>query len=383
VATALPVVQLFIEGVTVVNRNNYQQVKAYLEHLTSVMQLNPRSVSRYRFYLRHLLIWADEVSLSGAPNLRPTFSSYLAAVRQEEEAGPLAPTTLKKIIQTTKRFFTWLKTTYPSEFRGVSAAWIDTLRPPRSIQPAEDHEFISLEEIRRIAVLQIDPSDLALRRDQAAAVMLFLSGMRARAFSTLPICAVDLSSRTIKQWPSLGVETKNGKSATTYLLDISELLHVVEQWDTFVRSRLPKDAMWYAPVAHQWGEQSLSSELPGKNRSMALTKRIRTFLKVSGLPYKSPHKFRHGHAVYALQHARTMADYKAVSMNLMHEDIRVTDSIYAPLASHEVQQRIAGLTGSLISEPAVAGDMTAFIQTLSKDQLSKALMAIAQQMDNV
>ena len=365
-----------------VNRNNYQQVKAYLEHLTSVMQLNPRSVSRYRFYLRHLLIWADEASLSGAPNLRPTYSSYLAAVRQEEEAGPLAPTTLKKIIQTTKRFFTWLKTTYPSEFRSVSAAWIDTLRPPRSIQPAEDHEFISLEEIQRIAALQIDPSDLALRRDQAAAVMLFLSGMRAGAFSTLPICAVDLSSRTIKQWPSLGVETKNGKSATTYLLDIPELLHVVEQWDTFVRSRLPEDAMSYTPVAHQWGEQSLSSALPGKNRSMALTKRIRTFLMVSGLSYKSPHKFRHGHAVYALQHARTMADYKAVSMNLMHEDIRVTDSIYAPLASHEVQQRIAGLTGSLTSEPAVASNMTAFIQTLSKDQLSK-VMAIAQQMGNV
>ena len=41
-----------------------------------------------------------------------------------------------------------------------------------------------------------------------------------------------------------------------------------------------------------------------------------------------------------------MADYKAVSMNLMHEDIRVTDSIYAPLASNEVQHRIAGLTGA-------------------------------------
>ena len=143
----------------------------------------------------------------------------------------MAPTTLKKIIQTTKRFFTWLKTTYPREFRDMPAAWIDTLRPPRSVQPAEDHEFVSLEEIQHIAALQIDPTDLALHRDQAAAVMLFLSGMRAGAFSTLPICAVDLSTRTIKQWPSLGVETKNGKSATTYLLDIPELLAVVERWD--------------------------------------------------------------------------------------------------------------------------------------------------------
>ena len=39
-----------------------------------------------------------------------------------------------------------------------------------------------------------------------------------------------------------------------------------------------------------------------------------------------------------------MADYKAVSMNLMHSDIRVTDGIYAPLARDEVKERITGLT---------------------------------------
>ena len=45
---------------------------------------------------------------------------------------------------------------------------------------------------------------------------------------------------------------------------------------------------------------------------------MRKLFEFADLPYKSPHKFRHGHAVYALQHAKTMADYKAVSMNLMH-----------------------------------------------------------------
>ena len=68
--------QQFIEEVVVVNRNNYQLTKAYLEYLSNVMQLNPSSVSRYRFYLRHLLLWADETLLSGAPDLRPTFPTY-------------------------------------------------------------------------------------------------------------------------------------------------------------------------------------------------------------------------------------------------------------------------------------------------------------------
>ena len=50
---------------------------------------------------------------------------------------------------------------------------------------------------------------------------------------------------------------------------------------------------------------------------------------------------RDGFAVYALQHYQTMADYKAVSTNLMHNDIRITDSTYARLAGDEVQRMIS------------------------------------------
>ncbi len=73
-----------------------------------------------------------------------------------------------------------------------------------------------------------------------------------------------------------------------------------------------------------WGEQKLSSAEPGQHRSQALNKRLRVLYQAAGLPYKSAHKFRHGHAVYGLQHAKMMADYKAVSMNLMHANLQVT-----------------------------------------------------------
>jgi integrase len=204
--------------------------------------------------------------------------------------------------------------------------------------------------------------------------------MRAGAFGTLPIEAVDLSNRTIKQWPSLNVHTKKGKSATTYLLDIPELLTVVERWDAFIRAQLPATAMWYTPVVHQWGEQSLSAEAPGANRNIAIAKRLRLLFEYAGVPYQSPHKFRHGHAVYALQHAKTMADYKAVSMNLMHADIRVTDGIYAPLAGQEVQQRIAGLTGPSGVKPHTRDGLADIIRSLSQEQLAEALVAIAEQL---
>lgn len=224
-----------------VNRQNYHLTKEYLAYLAEVSQLDPRSVERYWFYLKYLLLWADEVLLGKVTNLRPTFSSFPATIRLDGEQGMLSPSTLKKIIQTVKRFLTWLKMTYPREFRDMSVAWIEALRPPRSVEQMAEHVFVTLAEALQISALKIDEGDLALRRDQAAAAMLFLSGMRASAFGSMPISAVDLPSRSIEQWPSLGVKTKNGKSATTYLLDIPELLSMVVRWDAIVRAQTAID----------------------------------------------------------------------------------------------------------------------------------------------
>lgn len=362
-----------------VNRDNYLKAKAYLNYLREVKQLASSSVERYWSYLKHLLLWADGAALCQAVTIRPTFGTYLTDARLSDRDVGLAPTTLKKIIQTTKRFFAWLLTHYPRQFRTFPHAWIDELCPPRSTdqQPAE-HQFVTLDQVRELIVPDAG-DDLALQRDQAAAAMLFLSGMRSSAFGSLPIEAVDLENWSVKQWPSLGVRTKNGKAATTYLLDIPGLRDVVEQWDAIVRPQLPPSAAWYTPLISRWGEQTLSSDPPGANRHQAVTKRMRKLFEAAGAPYQSPHKFRHGHAVYALQHAQTMADYKAVSMNLMHADIRVTDSIYAPLASEEVRRRIAGLTSSVLSPKSDrAADL---LDGLSNAELAQLLTAAAERLE--
>jgi integrase len=338
-----------------VNRSNYRWVNEHLQYLEEVKQLDRRSVGRYWSYLRHLLLWADGVLLSRIVNVRPTFPSYLKNVRAYGDGDPLAPESLKKIVNTSKRFFIWAKLVYPSEFRSVTRAWIDTLvAPRRDGPPAPDHEFVTLEEAILLATLEIDEDNLALRRDRAGVSMLYLSGMRGGALASLPIEAVDVDAREVRQWPSLGVRTKGRKSATTYLLEIPQLLTVVREWDAFVRAQLPPTAMWYTPTVSKWGQQKLSTNAPGDNRNVALAKRVRKLFAAAGLPYKSPHKFRHGHAVYGLLRARDMADYKAVSMNLMHATVDVTDGIYAPPSSDEVRRRITQMS-ERSSTPLPAG----------------------------
>jgi site-specific recombinase XerD len=362
----------------VVNRSNYLLVNEHLKYLEEVQQLSVSSVTRYRAYLRHLLRWADETPLAEVDRLRPVFPAYISSLKGRSGDVPMAAATQKKIIDTTKRFFLWAKMVHADQFKVLPRHWIDMLRPPRIGHSSDEHVYVTVSEAIHLTTLSVEETDIALWRDQAAAAMLFLSGMRASAFTTMPISAVDLSKRTVHQWPELGVLTKNSKRATTYLLPIRELIEVVNRWDKFVRARLPETAPWYAPVESQWGLQSLSDQPPGKNRHIALNQRLRVLYQAAGLEYKSAHKFRHGNAVYGLQHAKDMADYKAVSMNLMHEDIKITDQIYAPLLSDEIQQRINRL--SVQPEKHNDDEVSDFMKNLTDEDLSRLMMMVAKRL---
>ena len=312
--------------------------------------------------------------------LHPTYPTYVSSLHGHNGEATLAAISQKKIIEAARRFFVWAKQNHPKEFSDLTTAWLESLRPPRNKDAQGEHEYVTLEEVLKLLSISHPDSDLALLRDKAAVALLFLSGARASAFTTLPISAVDLPGRTLRQWPELGVATKNSKRATTFLLPIPELMSVVQTWDDLVRNNLPETHPWYAPVKIHWGNQELDSSTPGKNRHQALDKRLRQLFSLASLPYKSAHKFRHGHAVYGLQHPQTMADYKAVSMNLMHEDIKITDEIYAPILSHEVQLRISRLGGQP-TDPSVTR-LESLARSLSNDDLSTVMRFVAERLSS-
>lgn len=257
----------------------------------------------------------------------------------------------------------------------LSAVWIDALQITSGPREPKPHEFISLDEVMALATKELPKAEdlIVYKRDQAATAMLFLSGMRASAFASLPIEAVNIKERQIKQWPSLGVRTEFTKHATTFLLDIPELLNVVEKWDEFVRSELPANAMWYPVIVSEWKSEKLSPTKPGANRHIQLAKRLRKLSQLLDVEYKSPHKFRHGHAVYALLQAKDMADYKAISQNLMHGDIKITDSVYAWLNDHQIKERILGLSEKRALPHANNNQIQAYLSQLSVDELKQAI----------
>ena len=357
-----------------VNRKNYLWTKQYLAYLVEVLNLSEKSVSRYWFHLRHLLLWADETSLGQAASIRPSFLFHVSTIPGKDGREHLATDTQRRIVDSARRFFEWASLHGSNDFSKISPGWIDMLQMRNLGRDRSEHEYVTQEEISLLANFPVLDSDLALQRDRAAAVMLYLSGMRASAFTTAPIQAFDLKNGCVYQWPKeFGVMTKNSKKATTFLLPIPELLDVVNIWDQKVRSALPQASPWYAPIKSEWGDQTFSQDVPGTHRNLSLNKRLKVLFEAAGMAYKSAHKFRHGHAVYGLQQASTMADYKAVSMNLMHEDIRTTDGIYARLVSDEVKTRIAGLTSQASTTTPYETQLETYLSNLSDDELAIAL----------
>jgi site-specific recombinase XerC len=276
------------------------------------------------------------------------------------QAAQLSPAYVRKVVRAAYSFFGWLKT-HRSGFGVLNQAWLDTLKPPRMTTEHPGHEAVTLDEMRAIARAPV--STLREKRIRAAAVFWFLSGIRIGAFVTLPLSAVDLQNRTVKLWPKLGVHTKFGKHATTYLLAIPDLQAVVEEWDEEIRAILPANSFWFAPISAETGELDLMASRVGKYRQAGACKDLQAWLLKAGLPYHSPHKFRHGHAVYALKKAKDIKGLKAVSQNLMHANLSITDGVYGMLSEIDVGEEITRLNNGQVDDHT---DMEARIARLER-----------------
>jgi len=87
---------------------------------------------------------------------------------------------------------------------------------------------------------------------------------------------------------------------------------------------------------------------------------------------RSAQIFRHDHAVYGIKHSKDVGDLKAVSMNLMHSNLSITDGMYGGLSTAEVGKRIAGFGGQLalgdVSQGDIASQIIALAEMLKKPQ---------------
>ena len=322
-----------------INRENYLMLQRFFLYRHEVVQNTAETVHTYWEGLRHLLAWAGELHLSQAPAIRPTFPEYVSSHRADGRPGMLTPKYQGKVLGHAREFFKWA-TGNEDSMAAIRPAFIDTLKVRRSLQDSMliKREYYTIEEIRKIAALQ--PRNIREQRDIAAVCFLFLSAMRVGAFVSLPCKAFDLQSRKVIQAPELGVKTKNRKAAITFLLSIEDLLAPLAAWDAVVRAAVGDDGHWYARLALDARSQyqparprNCATEVDRKN---LFYHGLANLCARAGIKFKSPHKIRHGFGVFGVKKAKDMAQLKAISQNMMHSSIGITDGIYGKLAEDDL-----------------------------------------------
>lgn len=325
-----------------IHRQNYLDVHAYLHHIERVRQNDSETVKRARGHLRHLLEWADDKPFHKARSVDPTFPAYLLTARSDGKDRTLAPASITKGLTVVRQFFSFARAEWPLRYKPISESWIEMLQPPRHIRTDSRlpvREYWTLDDVRKIAT--VSTATRRQERGKVAACILFLSGMRADALASAPISCMDIPNRTIYQLPEHGVRTKNRKAAKTYLLDIPDLYQVVLNWHRSL-SCLPTSALWYATLTRD-GMTITPTSQAYAGRHDVIRDDIHLVCELAGVRYKSPHKFRHGHTVYALKRADNIAQLKAISQNIMHSSIVTTEGIYGKLINDDVHDIISNL----------------------------------------
>lgn len=332
-----------------IHRQNWLDTKDWLAYLECTHNLDSSTLNRYQVYLRHLLTWADEHPFPNVGKIKNPFPVYLLTARRDGKAQKLGYSTTIKTLATARNFLNFAVREW-DRYRPIKANWIETLYPHKLSKPEPsliEREYYTLEEVR--AMLAVPAETLREQRAQAAIALLFLSGMRVSALASLPIQALDLANLRVLQLPSLGVLTKNKKSAITSLLDIPDLLHAVQIWDEFIKSKNYKpNALWLAPLKHDNSDIYEVTHVHQNRRSM-VSKDVQILCKKANIPYQKIHNFRHGHIVYARSLASTPEQIKAISENVMHETTEITDKTYAKLKPDLLHNIITSLGNNSIN----------------------------------
>ena len=76
------------------------------------------------------------------------------------------------------------------------------------------------------------------------------------------------------------------------------------------------------------------------------------------------------YAVFGIKHAHDMRELKAVSQNLMHSSISITDGIYGNLNNNDMMETIAGLA----SNPEGSSNLRTLLQLMAKLQSNPDLL---------
>lgn len=255
-----------------------------------------------------------------------------------------------------RAFFEWLITQpgYKSRITSDSLEYLRiTKKESRVVAQNQIRKFPYLEYIKNLADSIEGKNDVQLR-NRALISFTFLTGMRDGAIVSLPLKSIDIDNLIVFQNPVLGVKTKFSKTIYSKIFKFDEkLLKYFTDWHQHLLEIgfSSNDPVFPRSKSSQ-GENSLSFEESTEIEPVfwESTGSMREIFKKTAasadLPYYRPHAFRHSAIYYALKITRNGDEFKAVSQNFGHEDVRTTLSVYAQYEPEKLIEVLSNLNYS-------------------------------------
>jgi integrase/recombinase XerD len=265
----------------------------------------------------------------------------------------LAKATILSTVTDLKRFFGWLalETGYKSKIKFNEVEFLSlSEKDVRAAKSPANRPAPTLEQVLRV-VENMPANTVIEMRNRALVAFIAVTGIRDGAVISLRLKHFDPARNLITQNPN-EVKTKFSKHIHTYLLPLNDgLKTIVLEWVNLLRNELlwgnddplfPKTAMTLDSdncfIANGLLREFWTSATPVRDVFKAA-------FQGAGLPYFTPHTFRHMLVQVAYQRNLSNAQLKAWSQNLGHESLLTTLSSYGTLPPEEqgrlVQESIA------------------------------------------
>jgi integrase len=267
------------------------------------------------------------------------FKKRLSATPAARGGGPISMSTVVATINDLKEFFQWLS--WQRGYKGrINPTDIEFLNVSdndrRSVHQAKFRPAPTMEQVRTVIAGMPTTTDIE-RRNRALLTMAILTGARDGALASLRLKHVDTDHRLVTQDPT-EVRTKRRKRIDTFLgLLGDDLEQIVIDWVLYLREvkKYGDDDPVFPRTRVMVGASGTFEAEGIEPIFWQKTQPIREIFEESfaavGMPYFSPHSFRHALVKYAERHAPSIEHFKAFSQNIGHEHVSTTLGSYGAM----------------------------------------------------
>jgi integrase/recombinase XerD len=294
------------------------------------------------------------------------FNQQRARAFKEELAGQnLAKATILSTLTSLKRFFGWLAV-QPGYKSKISSSDVEFLslsdKDIRAAKAPADRAIPTLEQV--LHVVQTMPADTAIeKRNRALVAFIALTGTRDGAAVTLRLKHFDPARNLVIQNPN-EVKTKFSKQIGSFLLPVDDRLKATFlDWAHYLKTDLlfGNDDPLFPKTKMALDENDCFKAAGLSRQFWANATPVRDIFKAAfqaaGLPYYSPHTFRHMIVSEMYRRQLSIAEFKAWSQSLGHESALTTLTSYGTLSLQEQGRLIAGSAQNIQQQPLTKADL--------------------------